>query len=147
MVPACATFDPIGDLAHDTRPDHRVIVRVRPKKPLALAMNDMAADLSNGASGSTLHVGTLKYTTGLRPVQKVNSGFLSLTTRAAGVVEAAHGFRHEESNSGKTMRMQPNLRCERGRYTCSFFVPTIWEAAFRLLNSILMMRPLDARAC
>ena len=63
--------------AHDTRPDHRVIVRVRPKKPLALAMNDMAADLSNGASGSTLHVGTLKYTTGLRPVQKVNSGFLS----------------------------------------------------------------------
>jgi hypothetical protein len=25
-------------LAHDARPDHRVIVRVRPKKPLALAM-------------------------------------------------------------------------------------------------------------
>jgi hypothetical protein len=58
--------------------------------------DDMAADLSNGASGSTLHVGTLNYTTGPRPVQKVNSGFLSLTTRAAGVVEAAHGFRHEE---------------------------------------------------
>jgi hypothetical protein len=26
------------DLAHDARPDHRVIVHVRPKKPLALAM-------------------------------------------------------------------------------------------------------------
>jgi hypothetical protein len=58
--------------------------------------DDMAADLSNGASGSTLHVGTLNYTTGPRPVQKVNSGFLSLTARAAGVLEAAHGLRHED---------------------------------------------------
>jgi hypothetical protein len=56
----------------------------------------MAADLSNGASGSTLHVGTSNYTTGPRPVQKVNSGFLSLTARAAGVLEAAHGLRHED---------------------------------------------------
>ena len=31
--------------------------------------DDVAADLSNGASRSTLHVGTFIYTTGTRPVQ------------------------------------------------------------------------------
>src|SRR5271155_920134 len=102
--------------------------------------DDMAADLSNGACASTLHVGTFNYTTGPRPVQKVNSGVVTQTTGAAGVVEAAHRFSHGDVQVREEMRnrMQPDLRCRRRRDRCSFFLPTLWQAALRSLNSILM---------